>query len=58
MSSAIQIKQEERSGRPSLVTVDSKEKVNAKIRGEWRFKICDLHKHFPDAFSISYLRIC
>jgi len=41
-----------------LVTVDSKEKGNANIREELRFKKCALHKHFPDECSISYLRIC
>ena len=35
-----------------------KKKVNTKIREKWRLKICELHKHFTDEFSITDLGIC
>jgi transposase len=38
----------ERSGRPSLVSDDLKENVNAKIRESRRFTISELHEHFSD----------
>ena len=37
---------EERSGRPSLVTDDLKEKVKAKIRGNRLSTIYELYEHF------------
>jgi hypothetical protein len=43
---------EERSGGPSLVTYDLKEKVNAKIRENRRFVISELHENFTAAATV------
>jgi transposase len=37
----------DRSGRPSLVTADLLDQVNEKIRENRRFTMSELSKHFP-----------
>lgn len=39
---------DERSGRPSLVTDDLENKVNEKVREDRRFTISELSHHFPE----------
>jgi len=41
------VKDEARSGRPSLVNDDLVRKVNEKVRDDRRFTISDLSLHFP-----------
>jgi len=41
------VHEEERSGRPSVITDDLAEKVNTTIRGNRRFTISELSLEFP-----------
>jgi transposase len=42
---------DDRSGRPSLVTADLLDQVNEKIRETRRFTMSELSTHFPIFFS-------
>jgi hypothetical protein len=41
---------EERSGRPSLITEDLKNKINQHIRGNRRFTLDKVHENFPQIY--------
>ena len=47
MNDEMNVHDEARSGRPSLVNDDLLRKVNARVRDNRRFTISDLSLHFP-----------
>ncbi|KAG8308547.1 hypothetical protein J6590_107134, partial [Homalodisca vitripennis] len=47
---------EDRSGRPSLVSDDLVNKVDEKIRKNRRFTISELSDHFPETFYCETLK--